>query len=726
MTKHKKKKGAKKHSAGFLKKQLSKLFIKNPKTRFNARQIIKKLRIANTKDAVDHSLKTLESESVILHVKDGKYRLNPKAKGDNLDKFRTKKNYIGKVDMTRSGAAYVLIDELKQDVYVPAQSTKTAMNGDLVKVAVIERKGNRRPEGKIVDIVERSVSQVVARLSIEKSFATAHTSHRTSIPEVYINKGNLGGARDKDYVLVKITEWSKSQNKAVWGKVIQVIEDHNPAEIAMNTILVNSGFDLQFPDAVLKEVAAIEDVTSEEEISRRRDFREILTFTIDPATAKDFDDALSFQELEDDIVEVGIHIADVTHYLKEGTQLDKEALDRSTSVYLVDRVIPMLPEKLSNHLCSLVPHEDRYVFSAVFKFNKEHKVIDRWFGKSIIHSDHRFAYEEAQEILEGKESDISKPMLKMAEIARTLRKNKFKQGAINFESDEVRFELDENGKPIGVYVKERKEANMLIEDYMLLANREVAKYIHKKGAGKEIPFPYRIHDEPNPEKLEDFVTFASAMGVKMDVSTQKKLSKSFSNLSAAAKEDDQLKMLEPLAIRTMSKAVYSTNNIGHYGLAFQYYGHFTSPIRRYADVLVHRILFKNLKSVNRLDKDALEAKCDHISSQERKAMKAERESIKYKQVEFLLDKIGEVFPARVSGMIERGIFVELLESRAEGLIGFDRFKESYILSANKLSAKGTKTGTEIKMGDKLTVKVLSANLDNMQIELEIIPKDQEA
>ena len=470
----------------------------------------------------------------------------------------------------------------------------------------------------------------------------------------------------------------------------------------------------------MDEAAAISREITTNEVARRRDMRGTTTFTIDPETAKDFDDALSFKQLENGNYEVGVHIADVAHYIEEGSALDKEALNRSTSVYLVDRVLPMLPEELSNDLCSLNPNEDKYTFSAIFEMKKNGKIKSEWFGRTVIHSNRRFTYEEAQERLESKKGDFQEELNILNKIHHNLREHRYKNGSISFESEEVRFILDDNGKPIDTYVKERKDAHMLVEDFMLLANRSVGKYISEKDK-IEIPFVYRIHDEPNPDKLVDFAVFAKALGYKMHIDTPTQIAESFNALAAAAKENEQLKMLEPLAIRTMSKAEYSSENIGHYGLGFQYYSHFTSPIRRYSDVLTHRILFKNLEhKTERVDKDALEQMCKHISIQERNATQAERESIKYKQVEYMEDQIGNTFNGRISGMIEKGIFVELLDSKAEGLIKFSSLTENYDVADSRLVATGRRTGDEIKMGDRVQVKVLGTNIDNRLIDFELL------
>lgn len=416
-------------------------------------------------------------------------------------------------------------------------------------------------------------------------------------------------------------------------------------------------------------------------------------------------------------MEIGVHIADVSHYIKPGGPMDKEAYERSTSVYLVDRVLPMLPEKLSNELCSLRPNEDKLTFSAVFVFDKDTKVVSRWFGKTIIHSDRRFTYEEAQEIIESGVGEYVEELMQLNTIAKKLRDIRYAKGAISFESDEVQFRLDENGVPVEIFIKERKDAHLMVEEFMLLANRSVAEYIHQKGASGEIPFIYRVHDRPDNKKLSEFATFAAELGFKMDLSKPAAVIHSFNLLAKKAEEDETLRLITPLAIRTMAKAEYSTNNIGHFGLGFDDYTHFTSPIRRYSDVLAHRILFRNLNSaIYREDKSLLDVFCKHISAQERKAMEAERESVKYKQVEFMSRFVGTEFNGIISGMHDRGVFVELDDNHCEGMIRFDRFDESFILDDSKMKAFGRISGRTIKIGDRIRIKVLNADLDNRQLD----------
>jgi ribonuclease R len=557
-------------------------------------------------------------------------------------------------------------------------------------------------------------------LKIFKQYAIVFPDLVDYFPEVLVKLSDLDEAKDGDKVITKITSWGTDKTKAIWGKVINTLDAYDDNDVAMNSILISNGFDIEYPEAAVNEAMLMDGHITHYEEQIRRDFRQVLTLTIDPDTAKDFDDALSIQFLENDVIEVGVHIADVTHFLKENSALDKEALKRSTSVYLVDRVLPMLPEKLSNDLCSLNPHEDKYTFSAVFKFDAKYKIVDRWLGKTIIHSDRRFTYEQAQEVLEGKSSELSNELITLNKIAHKLRKDRFKNGSINFESEEIKFILDDKNKPIGVFTKERKDAHLLIEDFMLLANKEVAIFMHKKSI-PETPYIYRVHDQPDYARIVDFALFANELGFQMKIDTPANIVKSFNNLSSERQKNPALKMLEPLAIRTMAKAEYSSKNIGHYGLAFEHYSHFTSPIRRYSDVLAHRILFENLNEHNyRVDPEILETRCKHISKQERKAMDAERESVKYKQVEFMLDKVGKTFEGTISGMIERGIFVEVLDVKAEGLIPFKTMSELYTLAPSKLKAISRQSNHELRMGDTVKVVLKDADLSARQLEFRLV------
>jgi ribonuclease R len=595
------------------------------------------------------------------------------------------------------------------------------------------RKGGapiRKPEGEIVAVLKRANEFFIGTLRKSRKYALFLPDNPNMPVDIYVPLEACGDARDGDKVVVRVTDWQEGKGRVPIGKVTQTLGELGGNDFEMKKILVNQGFPLSHTDEAVAEAERIPENISPQEIARRRDFRETLTFTIDPEDAKDFDDALSFRELEDGSVEVGVHIADVTHYLKPDTPLDKEAFQRSTSVYLVDRVNPMLPEKLSNNLCSLVPHQDRLTFSAVFIFDAKGKITSRWFGKTVIHSAHRFAYEEAQTVLEGKPAEgllqlnifpeLDRSLKHLDRLAKQMRREREKNGAIGFETEEVRFRLAADGTPIEAYVKERKDAHLLIEDFMLLANKEVALYIDRIGAAQqEVPFIYRVHDLPDLSKVADFARFAAELGYPMKVDTPKQIAHAFNGLMKATQKNERLKLLEPLAIRTMAKAVYSVNNIGHYGLGFTHYTHFTSPIRRYSDVLAHRILERNLDGrTHRIDKTKLEEQCKHVSTQEKKAADAERESIKYKQAELLRRHIGEEFEGVISGMIERGFFVELPGSKAEGLVEFKYLDDTYTVEEGNLRAVGRRYKRQYKIGDKVRVRIISVDLQRRQIEME--------
>ena len=738
----KKKKESKKQenklSVKELQQAIIRLFKQNPTKNYSARHIIEKLGIGNNKDSVKHALDQLEQSGQLKAIQKPKVQdvqidtqeSETPLKAEGLSQNRTMRSsiretktpaergqngtYIGTVDVTRTGAAYIVCEGLENDVYVNMKSLNGALHGDKVKIAAYFS-NRRRPDGEVLEVLERATDHFIGTFMNQRRYAIVMPD-RLGMPEIFIEEADTKGAHHGEKVTVRVTKWLSRANKKLTGVVTTVLGKPGTSDIEMKSILINGGFNIEFPDDVSAETAKIKDDIAAE-VSKRRDFRDINTFTIDPFDAKDFDDALSYRVLDNGNIEVGVHIADVTHYILPNTALDKEAYLRSTSVYLVDRVCPMLPERLSNELCSLRPFEDKLTFSAVFTFNEKHEIVEKWFGKTIIHSNRRYAYEEAQEILEAGEGDFSDELMKLNQIAHHLRKKRFKNGAINFEVDEVKFRLDEHGVPIEVYVKERKDAHLLIEDFMLLANKEVATYMAKKDPSVEVPYIYRIHDLPNMDKLENFALFAREMGVKMNLDTPKNIAKSFDDLIKKAEKDEALKILMPIAIRTMAKAEYSTNNIGHYGLAFEYYSHFTSPIRRYSDVLAHRILFENLTKTKRFEKEKLEEQCKHISKQERKAADAERESIKYKQVEYMEKHVGDEFDGIVSGMLDRGIFVEIKGMLAEGMVTFDRMAESFEVESSRLRAKGLRSGKVYKMGDPVRVRILNADLEKKQIEM---------
>lgn len=712
------KRGKKKLGPNQLRSIIFKYFLKNQKKRMNAGQLIKKLGLSNSRDSVSHALSELHKEDMIRSVSDHKYVLNKrKLKEDHS--VEDEKLHTGKIEIIRSGSAYVVVQDLEKDVYVPKRHLASAMHGDIVELSVRLFR-SKNPEGRVKRVLKRNTTRVIGTLRATSSSGVVLWQTRRNSLEVFISPQNYGDADDGDKVIVDIVNWGEDNSGMLWGKVVRIVNDLAFHDLSMESILIENGFKSDYPDEVLKELEKIPNDISEEELETRRDFRNHICFTIDPDTAKDFDDAISYKLLENGNHEIGVHIADVTHYLKENTALDKEAYARSTSVYLVDRCIAMLPEKLSNNLCSLVPNEDRLVFSAVFEFDADYKLKSEWFGKAVIHSKRRFTYEEAQEIMDNKEGEFSDELELLNNIAKHLRDKRFEGGGIGFETDEVKFRLDKDNKPIGVYVKERKEVHMLIEDFMLLANRRVARFISNKQKENAIPFVYRVHDLPDMDRLVDLKYLLEEYDVQMDLSTPRKIAASFNTLSERALKEEKYKLLMGFAIRTMAKAIYSTDNIGHYGLGFEDYTHFTSPIRRYSDVLVHRLLEKNLNDSFRTDKAKLEAKCVHISSQERKAMEAERDSVKFKQVEYMKDHIGEVFDGMISGMIDKGIFVEVGETKAEGLIPFDKLDDRFLIKENKIKAMGLRKGRDLKLGDKLRVKILEADLVNRQIEMQLV------
>lgn len=728
-----KKYSAKKLSFTLLKYKIQKLLKKDSNVEYSVNKIRRKLNVSNSKGQIHEILKKLLKEEFVTISGHGNYIYNglrkiksKNSQGSKGTKGKKEVIFTGVVDKTKTGSAYVIVKDLPYDVYVHNRYMKTAMDGDQVKIELLYSKRGSKNDGRIIEIVKRAKTQFIGTFRNFGSYSSVTVNGLKDELEIFIQEYDKEKIKGSEKVLVEILEWRGTKNPVPWGRVISSFSNEEKNDIEMKSILINNGFKLEFSEEVLKEAANLPKEITEEEIAKRRDFRDTLTITIDPDTAKDFDDALSIKYLDNGNIEIGVHIADVTHYVRPGTELDKEAYDQSTSVYLVDRVDPMLPEVLSNELCSLRPNEESLTFSAVFEFDEKLNIVSRWFGKTIIYSDRRFAYEEAQEIMDNNEGDYAKELKDFNRIAKKLRKDRFKKGSIDFNTEEVKFKLDEKGKPIGLYVKERKDAHLLVEDFMLLANKEVASFIVKKAKGKEIPFVYRVHDLPDPDKLLDFAAFSKEFGIKLKLDTPEQVAKSFTELSRKSETDDALKMLIPLALRTMSKAIYSSDNIGHYGLAFDKYAHFTSPIRRYADVLVHRILEQNLQGTKRVDKNLLEDKCRHISEQERKAVTAERESIKYKQVEFIMDHVGEVFDGRITGFIAKGMFVEIIESKVEGMIEFNTLDQVFIMDESRLKVVGKRSGDIMKIGDSIKIKVLDADLQRRRVDFELVEEDDES
>ncbi|MGJ1266495.1 ribonuclease R [Sphingobacterium spiritivorum] len=689
------------------------IFEKSGNKPLNYKQVAAKLNVSDSdsKAAIAEVLTIDPKNSPFVESERGKFQL------------RQIKVYVtGKVDMTADGSAYVIPeDELENDIFIAPRKLRQALHGDIVKVHTYEKRKGRKKEGEVVEILQRAKTDFTGIINLSKSFAFFIADDRKMLHDIFIPLDNLNGAKDGEKVVVSITEWPKGSKNPV-GRVKDVLGKKGENNTEMNAILADYGFPLSFPPEVEKEANSFSAVIDNAEIRKRRDFRTIPTFTIDPADAKDFDDAISFQQLPNGHYEIGVHIADVSHFVKPDTALDKEAFERATSVYLVDRVIPMLPERLSNDLCSLRPNEDRLCFSAVFELDDKANIHDQWFGRTVIHSDRRFSYEEAQEVIENKTGDFTTEILKLNELAYILREKKFKNGAISFESEEVKFTLDENGKPTGVYTKVRKDAHKLIEDFMLLANRKVAEYIGKQGKGKnKLTFVYRFHDLPNPETLTTFSQFASRFGHKLTIRSDKETAKSLNALMTKIEGSKEQNLLTSLAVRSMAKAVYTTKNTSHYGLAFDYYTHFTSPIRRYPDVMVHRLLQFYLDGGQKVNAEHYEKMSEHSSQMEKKAAEAERASIKYKQAEFLQNQIGTEYTGIVSGVTEWGMYVEIESNKCEGMVRLrDITDDFYVLDEKNYAIIGQRKKKKYQLGDEVQIKVKKVDLDKRQIDFTLL------
>ncbi len=626
----------------------------------------------------------------------------------------------GTLDITRSGIGYVIAEGQEKDVLVRPNDFNRAMDGDTVLVKLKESNG-RRAEGIVQEVVERKQTEFIGEIELNTNFAFFKPDTSKPTPDFYLSNRNLNGAVNKDRVVVKFLKWEQDEKKPE-GKVMTVLRAKDKGDMAMKEIIIQNGFQLEFPPKVLEEANALNDTIDSKGLEKRRDYRGELTFTIDPADAKDFDDALSIKKLGKDEYEIGVHIADVSHFVLPGTALDEEGYNRATSVYLPDRVNPMLPEKISNELCSLRPHEDKYTFSVIFKINKG-KVKDYWLGKTFIHSDHRFNYDEVQQIIESGIGTYSEEINCLNTMAKNFRKERFKNGAINFSSTEVKFQLDETGKPTGIIIKESKESHQLIEEFMLLANRTVAAHVNKVKINKKpVPFPYRIHDTPDEEKLKPFAAFARKFGYKFDIHDEDAIAASFNQLMLDVHGKPEQHVLEQLGIRTMAKAIYTTENVGHYGLGFEDYCHFTSPIRRYPDVLAHRILQQVLEKNIKPD-SKMEEKCKHCSAKERAAMEAERAGNKYKQVEFMMDKVGEDMEGIINGVASFGFWVETVKEKCEGLVSardlsdYDDFRHD----DTDYALVGVNTGKKFRMGDKIKITLVAANLEKRQLDFDWIP-----
>ena len=708
--------------------QIFKILAKEPSKSFNYKQIAAQLELTDTKsrNEIIRDLKLLKAQDKIHETDRGKYQMVSKAE-----------YYEGYIDMTSRKTGYFVCDELEDDVFVPFINLNHALDGDKVKAYIYNRRSSRRPEAEVLEILERDKEEFVGVIDVQKNFAFVTTANTKMYTDIFIPKNKIGDAEHGDVVLVKMEDWPKKADSP-FGSVLKVLGKPGEHNTEIHAILAEYGLPYDFPIEVETYAKKLDTSITEEEIAKRRDMRDVLTFTIDPKDAKDFDDALSFEVLPNGNYEIGIHIADVSHYVKEGTILDDEAYNRATSVYLVDRVVPMLPEVLSNFACSLRPHEEKYTFSAVFQLNNKAEIVDSWFGRTVIYSDQRFAYEEAQSIIESKsdiipaeisltgeayqvDATIVEATLKMDELAKILRSKRMANGAISFDKVEVKFHLNENAEPTGVYFKQSKDANHLIEEFMLLANRKVAEFIGKQKK----TFVYRIHDEPNEDKLMGLQNLIKKFGYSLNFKSKDTISKSLNTLLEDVVGKKEQNMVDTLAIRTMSKAEYSTQNIGHYGLAFDYYSHFTSPIRRYPDVMAHRLLQHYLDGGKSVSEEDYEEKCKHSSQMENLAANAERDSIKYMQVKYMQDHKDEEFLGVISGVTEWGIYVEIIENKCEGMCRIREIKDDYyVFDESQYALVGEVSKNIIQLGDEVYVKVKNADLVKKQLDFWYIRKKE--
>ena len=724
------------------------VFGRNPKKILNFKQVSAQLFINDKyrRSVINRTLDELARNRQLEQVEPGRYRLLGRAG------YRT-----GTLDMTYHGYAYLVSEDGNGDVFIARNNLKTALDGDLVKVFVYpKRKQNSRVEGEVVEILERARDTFVGTVEISRDYAFLLPDSRKMPFDIFIPKEKLGGVEHGQKAIARIIDWP-DKVKNPFGEIVDILGYPGENDTEMHAILAEFELPIRFSAEVEAAAAKIPDRIPAEEVGVRKDFREVPTFTIDPADAKDFDDALSLRPMNGGLWEVGVHIADVSHYVKPKTILDQEAYERGTSVYLVDRVVPMLPEKLSNVVCSLQPNSDKLTFSAVFTMDDSARVLDEWFGRTVIHSNRRFNYEEAQQIIETGEGDMKEEMLKLYELSKILRKNRFEHGSVNFERDEMKFQLAEDGTPTGIFFKVQKESNWLIEEFMLLANRHVAAYASRGGqyasealsaeAGKlengaqqdsadrkkkknteGKTFVYRIHDLPDPEKMESFTRFISKFGHTLNPQQPgRKLSSSLNNLLDRVQGTKEQHVIEMMALRSMAKARYSTNNIGHYGLAFSDYSHFTSPIRRYPDLMVHRLLAHYLDQGESKNAEKYESRCLHASEMERRAVEAERASVKYKQVEFMQDKIGKEFDGVVSGLTEWGIYVEIIENKCEGMISIKSIVDDfYEFDEEEYMIIGRHTDRKFEIGDEVKIEVVSANLSRRQLDYRLVEFEQEA
>ena len=728
MTRHKKKKSNK--GISNLTNTILSILKKDRNQSFNYKQIAAKIGVndASSRNQIIKKLQQLKAKQEIEEVERGKFKA-----------IVSTEYHTGILDLASKGNGYIICDDFDDDVFIASNNINKALDGDEVEFYAYKRMKRGKLEGEISQIIKRAKSEYVGVIQIHenKNFAFVVPDNKKMYKDIFVPINKINKAQDGDKVLVLLEDWPEKSDSPN-GSVLQVLGKPGEHDTEIHAILAEYGLPFEFPAEVEAYANTLDTSITKEEIAKRRDMRDVLTFTIDPKDAKDFDDALSFQNLNNGLYEIGIHIADVSHYLQEGTVLDDEAYERATSVYLVDRVVPMLPEVLSNKACSLRPHEEKYTFSAVFQINDKAEIKNQWFGRTVTYSDARFAYEEAQAIIEsntnaipadvsltGKayntDQTIADAVLKMDTLAKTMRTQRMKDGAISFDKVEVKFELDSDANPIGVFFKTSKDANKLIEEFMLLANRKVSEFVGKQSPKKT--FVYRVHDEPDDSKLAALQNIVSKFGYKLDFRDRKSTTASLNNLLKEVNGKKEQNLVDTLAIRSMSKAEYTTKNIGHYGLAFDYYSHFTSPIRRYPDVMAHRLLQQYLDGQKSANEDIYEDKCNHSSNMENLATKAERDSIKYMQIKFMEDHKAEEFVGVISGVTDWGIYVEIISNKCEGMVSVRDMKDDhYMFDDTEYAMVGKNTKTAYQLGDEIIVKVKNTDLVKKHLDFTLIGK----